>query len=481
MRTNSKNKWVDYTIFGLFIFLLFCLIFESYIQLPNLIGWLGHWHPLVLHFPIVLIIITIFLSFTGKNTPYLLLVTATLTALITAITGFILGLESSSKGDLLLYHQWFGSCVAIIMTVWYWFESIHFKNIYLLKGLQIVLVILIGLTGHYGGMITHGEDFLDIPKNKKDKTLPENPLIYEHVVSAILENNCVSCHNLNKQKGELLMTNLNNLIKGGESGNTLIPFEPNNSELIKRLHLPIKDEAHMPPEGKEPLNSHDIQILERWIALGASDTLKLNHLENNEPLAILINELIKPNETESWEKLLKVTDETILELTSEYVTIKRISNNSNALSIDVYLPPEYNPKFILNLKPIAKNIIELDLSGLPLDEKEMQLITTCENLEWLELDRTPLTDKNVESLKSLSKLKILKVFGTKITEKSLKIFKTLDNLKSLYLWDTHISEDALKKFILEIPSLTINNGISKDLQDSFRPSGIDSLKSTLTN
>jgi len=30
------------------------------------------------------------------------------------------------------------------------------------------------------------------------------------------------------------------------------------------------------------------KILERWITLGASDTVKLSHLDNNEPLAGMV-------------------------------------------------------------------------------------------------------------------------------------------------------------------------------------------------
>ena len=101
MAVENKRIWVDYTVFGLSIFLVFCLLFESYIELPNLVAWIGRWHPLVLHFPIVLLLIAIFLGLRGKDIPNNLLVVATIGTLVTAISGFFLGSENTPKGDLL--------------------------------------------------------------------------------------------------------------------------------------------------------------------------------------------------------------------------------------------------------------------------------------------------------------------------------------------------------------------------------------------
>ena len=117
---SNYYRWADYLIFGLTVFLVFCLLFESHIKLPALVGWLGHWHPLLLHFPIVLLLIVVFLAFTKSGVPRLLLAVAVLSALITAITGFLLGLESEDKGQLLTQHQWLGMGVALMAVVWYW-------------------------------------------------------------------------------------------------------------------------------------------------------------------------------------------------------------------------------------------------------------------------------------------------------------------------------------------------------------------------
>ena len=197
MTYTNKSRWVDYVIFGLSIFLIFCLIFESAIELPNLVAWLGHWHPVVLHFPIVLLLIAIFLGLSGKIIPKALLTLATITALIAAISGFFLGRDAGTKGDLLFWHQWLGGGTAILAVIWHWLNASNLSRKFYTKILQVALAVLIGFTGHYGGMVTHGEEFLALPSNKKQEAIPENPLIYQDVVSRILDDSCVKCHNQN--------------------------------------------------------------------------------------------------------------------------------------------------------------------------------------------------------------------------------------------------------------------------------------------
>lgn len=467
MTNTLKNKWVDYVVFGLSVFLVFCLLFDTYIELPRFVAWLGRWHPVVLHFPIVLLLICVFLGLTGRKVPEFLLTLAVVFALVTAISGFFLGKETGAKGDLLFWHQWLGGGLALLAAIWYWLNGMRFENQIFTKILQVAIVGLVLFTGHYGGMVTHGEDFLALPSEKREEKIPENPLIYKDVVSRILDDKCVSCHNPNKKKGGLLMNSLDGLLKGGEVGNTVIPGNAKESEIIRRLHLPLEDEEHMPPDGKQPLDETEIQILERWIALGVSDTLRLEHLENSEPLADLVKNMMEPVPEEKWANFPKVADSTLQNLSSDYLTIKRIASNSNALSIDVYMPPVYDSKTITNLKQVAENIVELDLSGLPIGKEEIALVASCKNLEWLEIDKTSVTDTEIDMLRTLSKLQTLKIFETAISDNSLSVFREMPSLKSLYLWETSVSNEAVEQLKTDLPLLKVNSGIDDELQSFF--------------
>jgi hypothetical protein len=467
MEKNKFLPWTHLLVFGLTIFLLFCLLFESFIVLPNLVGWLGRWHPLILHFPIVLLLMAAVLGLLGKKVPASLLAIATVSALVTAITGFFLGTQSSPKGELIFWHQWMGSVLAMLAVVWYVLADRVSPASGWIKGLQISLLLLVGFTGHYGGMITHGPDFLALPGPEQEKALPKNPLVYEHVVARMLDRNCVSCHNPNKKKGELLMTSLEDLRRGGETGPAFVAGKPEESEIIKRLRLPVADEEHMPPDGKKPLSEAEIKIVERWIALGASDTLRLDHLPESEPLAALIKASTQPQETNTWENLPKIADTTIQNLATDYLTIKRIKGGSDAVSVSLFMPPVYDPSLLLQLKRVAANIVELDLSGLPLSSKEIAVVAQCKNLERLEVDRTPVTDTEFASLAGLAKLKHLKAYGIAITDKSIPVLKGFKALKTLYVWETQLTETGLTELKRSLPSLRIEGGIDKDLKDAF--------------
>ena len=66
-------------------------------------------------------------------------------------------------------------------------------------------------------------------------------------VRPILSDMCFSCHGPDEKgrKGELLLSELDGALKGGESGEpAIIPGKPSLSEMIRRLHSDDPDERH---------------------------------------------------------------------------------------------------------------------------------------------------------------------------------------------------------------------------------------------
>ena len=80
------------------------------------------------------------------------------------------------------------------------------------------------VAGHLGANITHGEKFLLAPLLSDDRpplVALDDALVYAHVVQPILEEKCVSCHNPQKAKGELIMTTTELFAKGRQEWHTL--------------------------------------------------------------------------------------------------------------------------------------------------------------------------------------------------------------------------------------------------------------------
>jgi mono/diheme cytochrome c family protein len=87
---------------------------------------------------------------------------------------------------------------------------------------------------------------------------------------AVLEIRCLECHTEDKAKGDLILTNRDAMLKGGEGGASLKPGSPDESPLLKRVKLAPEDDDHMPPKKSgEPLTTEEIDALAKWIAAGA--------------------------------------------------------------------------------------------------------------------------------------------------------------------------------------------------------------------
>lgn len=97
---------------------------------------------------------------------------------------------------------------------------------------------------------------------------PAEPIDFTSQVQPLLNKRCAECHGGVKQKGDLTLTNREQALQGGTSGDPLlVPGKPAESELFRRLTHDDPDER-MPP--KHPLPDSEIAIIKRWISEGAT-------------------------------------------------------------------------------------------------------------------------------------------------------------------------------------------------------------------
>jgi Planctomycete cytochrome C len=98
---------------------------------------------------------------------------------------------------------------------------------------------------------------------------PANPAYFAVHVAPLLARSCLSCHKPQKHKGGLLMDTYAHLMRGGDDGAVVVPGNPKDSDILRRLRLPASDDDSMPSDGDKPLTPEEIQMIERWIAAGA--------------------------------------------------------------------------------------------------------------------------------------------------------------------------------------------------------------------
>lgn len=91
---------------------------------------------------------------------------------------------------------------------------------------------------------------------------------FENKVRPILVDHCLSCHgdDETKLRGGLYLTSRSQMIAGGDSGPAIVPGKPAESLLISAIEF---NDFEMPPKGQ--LDNSDIEILKKWIQLGAPD------------------------------------------------------------------------------------------------------------------------------------------------------------------------------------------------------------------
>ncbi|HQX86001.1 MAG TPA: hypothetical protein PKV23_10970, partial [Aestuariivirga sp.] len=97
----------------------------------------------------------------------------------------------------------------------------------------------------------------------------QQAVVYTDIVQPILQSKCYSCHGPAKQKGKLRLDEPPFIDKGGEEGKVLIAGNAGESEMIKRLLLPLDNKDHMPPKQKSQLTKAEIELLSWWVASGA--------------------------------------------------------------------------------------------------------------------------------------------------------------------------------------------------------------------
>ena len=87
---------------------------------------------------------------------------------------------------------------------------------------------------------------------------------YDDHVLKIFEQTCLNCHNPDKAKGGLDLSNYAGVMKGGSSGKIVEPGDTGSTliNLVKQTAEPA-----MPPEG-EKLSAEDVEILSKWIEGG---------------------------------------------------------------------------------------------------------------------------------------------------------------------------------------------------------------------
>ena len=94
----------------------------------------------------------------------------------------------------------------------------------------------------------------------------EDKITFDDHVKPVFQKRCASCHNGGRQSGGLDVTNFTNLMQGGSSGTSIEPGDASGSYLFQLVTH--EESPEMPPDGNK-IPENEIEVLRRWIDLGA--------------------------------------------------------------------------------------------------------------------------------------------------------------------------------------------------------------------
>ncbi len=93
-------------------------------------------------------------------------------------------------------------------------------------------------------------------------------VVFSKDIAPVLVDNCFGCHSGQQPRANFQMGRFVDMIRGGQSGNPWVPFQPDDSLLIKKLKGEVG--KRMPqPDKRDPLPDATIAKFEKWISEGA--------------------------------------------------------------------------------------------------------------------------------------------------------------------------------------------------------------------
>ena len=241
--------------------------------------------------------------------------------------------------------------------------------------------------------MTHGVDYLKIPEfeNKTALISYDSIHVFNQVITPIFDSKCVKCHNINKSKGDLMLTSVDQIMKGGEYGKIIEVSNSNKSRLYTYLNLPLDDEHHMPPDGNAQPTENEIELIKLWIDNGADFENYLQIGEDDyskEILDFLPKQIadVDPPKRSQLEKLIE----------NEF-RIERISSENNFIDIK-FQGKTFKQSYFNLLSKVGENIKRLDLSFVDLSSVNLSKLDDLENLTYLNLNNTSLSSEDLEKL-----------------------------------------------------------------------------------
>jgi hypothetical protein len=431
--------------------------------------FLGRFHVLLLHLPIGILLLAVALEVASRRARFAYLAPAVgpvwllggLSAIATAVLGYLHALEGGFSAAAVDAHRFAGTSLAVLAMLT-WLVRAQLAKVYDVAWpvFSLAVVGALVITGHLGGTLTHGAEYLAMPRAKPKDV--DSADLYRDVVAPAFQQRCSSCHNDGKRKGGLSLARYETVMKGGEHGPVIIAGDEKQSDLVRRISLPPTDNDFMPHDGKTPLSAEQTAAIRWWVAKGAPRTATIAALKPSPDLrgslatvlglrspASGASELANGSATSPSAPVVDVPmpDAGVADaLESKGFVVRAIAAGSPLVQVDYTANRPVTDDDLAVLAKLSRQTYTLNLRNAGVSDAQLATLARFENLVALRLELNPIGNAGLEHLKPLSKLAYLNLFGTQVSDAGLATLAGMPALREVFLWQTTVTPTALADF-----------------------------------
>lgn len=486
---------------------------------------LGRLHPMVLHFPIALVAVLAIVELGGvivrrqlpRGSLLVLLWLNAIFAGVTAASGLQLAQEGGYEQETLTLHQTLGVAAAGACVLLALLASV-FRARAVYRWTLFLALLLVLPAGHLGASLTHGDDFLTGPlQNAIDGTPPkertprpgptvggtpatpeagaggtaaaastqsappatDGKVSYLRDIAPLMERYCNSCHGPKKHKADLRFDSPDAIRRGSENGSVLEPGRPADSYMVTRMHLPLADDDHMPPDGKPQPTPAEVALIERWIAEGGV-------FDGEPPPSVVAPEPDEPGKATPAPQdppppggtppapgkgsggqqargdvppAVAPDAAAVAALHTALVDAAPVAAGSPLLRIGfaAIAPQVDDAAFQRLVGPVAGHVAELSLARTRVTDAAMPLVGTMTPLRRLDLRGTAVTAAGLVHLAGLPELRELVLAQTPLLDPVVATIASLPALERVYLWGAGLGAEPLAQLRAR-PGLLVDAG-----------------------
>lgn len=454
-------------------------------------AWLrvaGRLHPLLVHFPIALILaaamIEVFRAAIRRGpsrTAVTMLAFGLLGAAAAIASGWLNGdfEPRGSQAATMELHRWFAiagggvALLAVPLGAVALRSTRAGRSTIAFRGTLLVAAGVIGFAAHLGGSMVYGDGYLlaplsmsrassveapaivgsdvdlrpgpgtptidpvplgaALPVEPAGATWRESDLRFTRDVLPILEANCIECHGAGRARASLRLDALEHVL--GAEPWVLALDDPASSDLVDRVKRSVDDEGAMPPKGPR-LTASQVATIEAWIAAHVAGEARPKSASGPDAASVVPDGQAGRSTGASSDRSQEWTSaqiEAIAFFRARGASIEPVAFGSRLLDVNLALmSPPCDATEFERLAPLLPVTQRLDLAGAGLGDEFASLLSDSPPLQFLDLDRTRLDDRAAGALASLPELETLILTNTSLSDAGLVSLARSPSLRTIY-------------------------------------------------